>query len=390
MRRWGTVAYRVVTACVTCFLALTFALPAKAATQGVVRNPNGGSYVNVRSWPSYDADIIAYLPVGNTVEVTGTTGTWYSVWTEGVVGYIHANFLSVGDDGSGGWDGSYASVRSGPLNLREAPSMRARIITKLPTGYRLSVLQDEGTWVRVDAGGQMGYVMASYLTRDGSGGTTPKPPIDTAGANATIRTAGSNLNLRAYASSMAPILDVYANGSRVRVITHGAGWSQVQAGSKTGYMSSAYLVLDEGSSGTPGDGWTAVVNNPGAGQVLNLRAQPVATSASLGQYHNGKAVTVLGMGTEWCRVEVDGQRGYMMTKYLRVTGAGATPHKTVTGGANGYVNLRTGAGYGYSVIKRVSNGAAASVVTPYATWSRVMVRDGAGYVTGYMLNNFLR
>ncbi|MDL2319121.1 hypothetical protein LJC74_08650, partial [Eubacteriales bacterium OttesenSCG-928-A19] len=73
----------------------------------------------------------------------------------------------------------------------------------------------------------------------------------------------------------------------------------------------------------------------------------------------------------------------------RVTSSGATPHKTVTGGANGYVNLRAGAGYSYNVLRRVNNGSAASVVIPYPTWSEVLVRDGSGYIRGYMLNTFL-
>lgn len=365
-------------------------------TYGTIRNPNGGSFVNVRSWPNYDADILTTLPVGMSVELTGSTGTWYAVWVNGVVGYIHSNFVNIqgSNPGGGTGTGQNATVRSGPLNVREAASMRARIITQLPTGLRVTVIDSDGTWSRVLAAQVDGWVVSSYLTMDGGiTPPTPDPPVTTEGANATIRTTnGGTLNLREWASSSAPILGSYANGSRVRVLTQGALWCRVQVVNAVGYMSTQYLRLDSGSSG---GGTTtnanAVVENPGAGQVLNLRASPTTTSKALGQYQNNTPVRILGAGTDWHRVSVNGQTGYMMAKYVRITDSSVTPHKTVTGGAGGYVNLRSGPGYDYGVTQRVNNGTAASVVIPYATWSEVLVRTtGSNYIRGYMLNSFLK
>lgn len=367
------------TAAVSLALLLVLSLsPGIAASQGTATNPNGGSVVNVRAWPSYEASILLSIPVGTAVQITGASGDWYAVWVSGFAGYIHSHFIRTeGQQAS-------ATVRSGPLNLREAPSMRARVITQLATGTRLAVLLRESDWTQVLYGTQPGYVATGYLRFDGE--STPRPPVTTPDANATVRTTnGGSLNLRQYAGSDAPILGAYANGSRVRVLSTSGGWSRVTAGSRTGYMSSRYLVPDGGSGGA-GD---AVVSNPGAGQVLNLREEPSAASRSLGQYVNGTYVTLLGTGTEWHRVRVGGITGYMMARYVRIT-SGATPHRTVTGGAGGYVNLRGGPGYQYGVLRQVRNGAAASVTIPYPTWSEVLVRDGAGYLRGYMLSSFLK
>lgn len=368
-------------------IALTLA-PANAETQqGVIRNPNGGSYVNVRVYPSYDAYILTELSVGTTVTITGMSNGWYAVYAEGVVGYVHPNFLLT--EGSGGTS-QMATVTSGPLNVREAPSMNARVVAQLPTGLRVNVLSQEGTWSRIQAAQINGYVVSSYLRIDGSpSNPTPTPPTNTPDANATIRTAnGGSLNLRAYASSTAPIVGSYANGSRVRVLTQGASWCRVQVAGVSGYMSTQFLSMDNTITG--GNGYDAVVNNPGAGQVLNLRAQPSTSSTSLGQYRNGAAIKVLGVGTDWHRVRVGSVEGYMMAKYVRITSPNATPNKTVTGGANGFVNLRSGASYTHDVLKRVSNGSAATVVVPYALWSDVLVREGSGYMRGFILNTFLR
>lgn len=380
--------------CLVLGLTITFSMPALANTEGVIRNPNGGSYVNVRSWPSYDADIMTTLYVGTSVQITGTTGTWYSVWINGLVGYIHANFVSV--QGGGSMPGSMATVRNGPLNVREAPSMRARVITQLPTGYRVNVTADEGTWSQIQAGTTIGYVVSNYLVFDGGNPMpAPKPPIYTENANATIRTSnGGNLNLRSYGSSSADIVDSYGNGSRVRVLTRGTSWCRVQAGSQYGYMSTQFLVFDGNIPGPVPNpsvpGYDAVVNNPGSGQVLNLRAEPSMGSRVLGQYHNGDYVKVVGVGTEWHRVSINGVEGYMMAKYVRITSSGATPNKTISGGANGFVNLRSGPGYNFGIIARMYNGDAATVTIPYPTWSEVLVRQGSGYTRGFILNTFLR
>lgn len=382
------------TLCLALVLTLTMAGAALgtttlANTPGVIVNPSGSSYVNMRSGPSYDAGILTTLQVGASVEVTGVIGNWYSVWTEGMIGYIEMHFVSI--SGSGGGSVTIgATVNGGPLNVREAPSMRARVVTQLQTGTRVSVTEQDGAWTRISVGSVFGYVVSSYLTLDGVTPPEPSPPINTPNANATVRTAnGGSLNLRASGNSSSSILGSFANGSRIRVMTYGDSWCRVQAGDLYGYMSTRYLVMDVSPSPSP-SGFRAVVNNPGSGQLLNLREQPSTNSRSLGQYGNGTSITVVGVGTEWHRVSIGGTVGYMMAKYVYITDAGATPHKTVTGGSNGFVNLRSGPGYDYGVTKQVTNGSAASVVIPYPTWSKVLVRQGSGYIDGYMLNTFLR
>lgn len=381
--------------CLAALMLLSSGGAALAEEYGIIRNPNGGSYVNVRSWASYDAEILLSLGVGSTVQVTGSTGSWYSVWVNGMAGYINTNFVTMQTSGS--TTGRYATVQSGPLNLRDAPSLQGGVIMQLPTGTRVEIASQSGAWTQVVIPQAVGWVVSGYLSFDGGSGGygSNKQPTTTPGANATIRTLnGGSLNLREWGGSGAPILGAYANNSRVQVITWDASWSRVRAGDQYGYMATQYLQMDGGGTigggGQSGSGYDAIVNNSNAGQKLNLRAQPNTGAAVLGQYSNGTAVKVLGVGTEWLRVRVGGVEGYMSARYVLITGSGATPNKTVTGGAGGYVNLRSGPSYNNSVMMRVSNGSAATVVIPYPTWSQVMVRQGSGYTTGYMLNSFLR
>jgi uncharacterized protein YgiM (DUF1202 family) len=276
-------------------------------------------------------------------------------------------------------------------NVREWADFVAPIKGTLPVGTQVEITRIDGDWYAIAAGTCIGYIHKNFLCILPTAPTPPAPPVQPVQPlppitpNATIVTNGSGLNLRADASTDSAILISIPNGTRVEVLTHGAIWSRVQAGAWTGYMYSEYLKFD----GMPNvTGYAATVKNPKAKQLLNLRPLPDTSSESLGLYPNGTPVTVLGVGVQWHRVNVDGVEGYMMAKYLKLEEK-ATPHKTVTNPGS-FVNLRENAGYGHKVLARVKNGAAASVVIPYGAWSQVIVRDGDGFLTGFMLNSFLK
>ena len=59
--------------------------------------------------------------------------------------------------------------------------------------------------------------------------------------------SGSNLNVRATASSTAPVLTKLVYGSKVMVYSEESGWAKVKANGKEGYVSTKYLTTSEPS-----------------------------------------------------------------------------------------------------------------------------------------------
>ncbi|MDR3206954.1 MAG: SH3 domain-containing protein [Oscillospiraceae bacterium] len=57
-----------------------------------------GSDVNFRKAPSTSAQVITRLDKGKQVEVLGVSNSWYKVYADGEVGYIHPDYLSVDKD----------------------------------------------------------------------------------------------------------------------------------------------------------------------------------------------------------------------------------------------------------------------------------------------------
>lgn len=120
---------------------------------------------------------------------------------------------------------------------------------------------------------------------------------------------------------------------------------------------------------------------------LNLREQAYANAGILGRYSNGTAVTVLQKGAAWSYVEVKGQKGYMMSKFLKFTSSAASSRRVYNPNGGTYVNLRSSPNKtSGNVNVRVPVGATVSLLSWGAEWSQVSY----GSYTGYMMSWFLK
>src|SRR3954451_1175772 len=140
--------------------------------------------------------------------------------------------------------------------------------------------------------------------------------------------SGSNLNVRATASSTAPVLTKLAYGSKVMVYSEESGWAKVKANGKEGYVSAKYLTTSEPSkSSTPNT--PAPVSAPAAkpttttkyvqvaaGSQLNLRSSASTTGSVLMKLTTGIEMTVYSEANGWAKVKANGKEGYVSAKYL--------------------------------------------------------------------------
>ena len=269
-----------------------------------------------------------------------------------------------------------ALVKGGALNLRETPSLSARVLGQFPTGTLVEIVEAGDEWHKVEVNGKSGYMMAKFLNSGESAVT------------ATVKTnTGIGLNLREEPDMDGAIITSVKNGQTVTVTQKGADWCRVNADGTEGFMSTKYLSFGS----TAATGKVAVVNNPKDTQVLNLRQGPSLDSKVLDYYRNGVEVTILNAGSTWHKVQVeDGKIGYMMAKYLKVTdeSADVQPFQAKVINVNGgsYVNFRKGASLSAGVISRIDVGSEVTVIEHGADWCKVSI-DG---VEGYMSTWFLK
>jgi len=231
-------------------------------------------------------------------------------------------------------------ITCGTLNLRAGESTDSAVLGKYGWGTQVLVKGIHGDWASVDVGGKSGYMYAKHLGTEGE-----------TNYNAYIKTNSRGLNLRATPNGN--VMGSYPRGTKVTVLSSDGEWSKVSVDGKTGYMQTRWLSVSKPNGGstaiTPSVG-SAVVNNPRDTQVLFLRREASVNSEALGYYRNGKTVTLLARQGDWYKVSVDGKTGYMMAKYLKVTGEAHNGSARVFNANGGsYVNFRSRASLSASV-----------------------------------------
>lgn len=129
------------------------------------------NYVNVRSLPNTDSDIVGKIyngAVAQVLSVTGEDHDWFQIVSGNVEGYIKAEFFLYGDAAAEVIDQyvtRYANVIADRLNVREQPSTESKRIGYIDNGEKVQLLENQGEWLRVRyTDGKEGYVSSQYVT----------------------------------------------------------------------------------------------------------------------------------------------------------------------------------------------------------------------------------
>ena len=120
------------------------------------------------------------------------------------------------------------------------------------------------------------------------------------------------------------------------------------------------------------------------GGALNLRETASLTAKVLGQYPTGTLVEIVESGSEWHKVSVGGQQGYMMAKYLSTeNGDTAATVRTNTGIG---LNLREEPSLQGTIITSYKPGTKVTVLQRGKSWSRVKVDSREGFMATQYLS----
>lgn len=132
------------------------------------------NYVNIRSNPSTESEIVGKLYRGSAADIKEwLPGDWVQIVSGNVTGYIASNYLAIGKDAEKMVDKyaeKYATVvNTQTLRVREEPSMEARTLELIPLGERYPVLEEHDEWVKIlitsdeDGHDLTGYVHKNYV-----------------------------------------------------------------------------------------------------------------------------------------------------------------------------------------------------------------------------------
>lgn len=122
------------------------------------------NYVNVRSTPGEEGEVLGKLYNNSACTVLGTEGDWYKIHSGNVEGYIKAEFLVLGNAELAKSVGHrVADVTTDTLNVRADSSTEAELLGQVPQGEELSVVEEKDGWVKVAIEEGDGWVSSDYV-----------------------------------------------------------------------------------------------------------------------------------------------------------------------------------------------------------------------------------
>lgn len=142
---------------------------AEAAEEEMFRNlviAQVKKYVNVRSLPSEEGEILGKLYDNSVGTFISEENGWYQITSGNVTGYVKADYCVTGDDAveiAKQVGKRFATVTTQTLFVRKEPSTEAGILSMVPMADELLVLDQVEGWVKVDVEEGTGWISTDYV-----------------------------------------------------------------------------------------------------------------------------------------------------------------------------------------------------------------------------------
>jgi cell wall-associated NlpC family hydrolase len=124
-------------------------------------------YVNVRSIPSEEGEILGKLYDKSVGEFVSEQDGWYEITSGSVTGYVKAEYCVTGEDAvelAKQVGTRIATVNTTTLYVREEPTTDSSVIGFVPIGDELLVTEELDGWAKVNIEEGDGYVSLDYVT----------------------------------------------------------------------------------------------------------------------------------------------------------------------------------------------------------------------------------
>lgn len=270
-----------------------------------------------------------------------------------------------------------SSTGSGTMNLRSGPGKGYDVKGYVHHGDKVSVLDKSGEWSKVKtSSGKTGWIKTKYIDGTtkalGTGKKTVKVP------------SGETLNLRSGPGTGYSVKGSVKNGATVKVLNTEDDWVKVTVSSsgKTGWIKAKYIggsaSSGSGSSGKSGSSKSGGSSTQSvyrvSGASLNVRKGAGTGYGVVTSLPAGTAFKVTGSSGNWYRIATFGGVTGWVSKNYAASGASAS----VTASS---LNMRSGAGTGYRVVRSLGYGARVTVSAVTGGWAKVSYGGNTGYVS---------
>lgn len=124
-------------------------------------------YVNVRSLPSEEGEILGKLYNESAGTVEGEENGWYKITSGSVTGYVKSEYVVTGDEAeelAKEVGKRIATVTTQTLRVRKEATTESGILGLIPEGEELTVMDETEGWVKVSIEEGDGWVSTDYVS----------------------------------------------------------------------------------------------------------------------------------------------------------------------------------------------------------------------------------
>lgn len=238
------------------------------------------------------------------------------------------------------------------------------------------------------------FVLLSWLFVSLVGGLVFLLPRAAGAAELLVLGQGGMVNIRQGPGLNYAVIGKVPRGTKLSYVAVQGGWYKVKlASGKTGWISGSLVKLVGLSAGNaPQASPSTVVVK---GKAVNLRSGPGTNYAKVGVVFQGTRLTVLGRSGSWYRVKLANGKAAWIAAWLvsplsqaqgeqdRLPQTGSLGKAFVKGDV---VNLRSGPGTNYPVLRRLFRGEQLDLLETRGDWYRVRLASGqTGWVAGWLV-----
>ncbi len=286
------------------------------------------------------------------------------------------------------------------LNLRKGIGTSHGIITTMPKGSKVQILQTKDGWSEVKYNGVTGWASSEFL---GNVSSEPAPPIvETPPSNNTTKVTTANLSMRQGPSTSSARITVIPVGAQVECISSSNGWDKVIYQGKTGYSSSTYLKSNQnqstGGPSIPAPTPTPTPNpkpTPTPPSTITLKTTTYNLQLRDGPSTSSNRVIVIPKGAQvestssvngWDQVTYQGKSGYAASAYLKVSSEEAPKPVVTKKYTTGNLSLRKGPDTSNGIILTIPKGSLVESISSVNGWDQITYQGTSGYAASAYLS----
>lgn len=296
--------------------------------------------LRLRLGASADTPVLEVIPKGTAVEILNTTGNWAGTKYNGG-GYLGLKFLEASD-------GTLLTRVTTNLKLRSGPSTKYSVRAVIPKGTEVPVIEREGNFIKTVWNGNVGWLGVKYTE---------------AMIALPQREVLQQVNLRSGPGTSYAILDKLRPGTRLSVISHSGGWIRTAINGKIGWLTQNY---------------TKTVNEhlPRISTAeISFQAAPDTGSAIVSVIPSGLILPVYKDSGDWINTSFEGRNGWILREGTNELAE--LPQRETTSG----LNMRRGAGTGFSVIETLPKGTQVPVIKQSGDWVYSWYNGNGGWLS---------